>query len=70
MADRTVSISKGILENLLVRIYKFTFPVDFVILDMEEDLETPLILWRPLLAIARAIIDVFDKQISFKIYSH
>ena len=34
MADRMVSTPKGIVENLLVKIDKFTFPVDFVILDM------------------------------------
>ena len=67
MADRTVSIPKGVLENVLVGIGKFTYPVDFVVLDMEEDLETPLILGRPLLATARAVIDVFNKRISLKI---
>ena len=43
MADRTVSIPKGIVENMLVKIDEFTFPVDFVILDTEEDSELPII---------------------------
>lgn len=66
IADRTVCIPKGVVENVLVKIDKFTFPVDFVILDMEEDLVILLILGRPLLATAQAEIDVFNKLISLK----
>ena len=67
IADRTVSIPKGIVESLLVKIDEFTFPVDFVILDMEEDSELPIILGRPLLATAHAMIDGFSKLISLRI---
>lgn len=62
-ADRTVSIPRGIVKNVLVKIDEFTFSVDFVILDMEEDSELPIILVRPLLATAHAMIDVFSKLI-------
>ncbi|MCI75002.1 hypothetical protein A2U01_0096268, partial [Trifolium medium] len=49
----------GILHDVLVRVAEFVFPVDFVILDMEEDREVePLILSRPFLATGRALIDV------------
>ena len=44
MVDIKISIPKGIVENVLVKIDEFTFPVDFVILDMEEDIELPIIL--------------------------
>ncbi|GJX92032.1 hypothetical protein Tco_0345358 [Tanacetum coccineum] len=44
LADRTVKYPKGIAENVLVGIGKFTFPVDFIILDMPEDIKVPLIL--------------------------
>ena len=67
MVDRTVSIPKGIVKNVLVKIDEFTFPVDFVILDMEEDSEFPIILGRPLLATAHAMIDVFSKLISLRV---
>ncbi|GKA61403.1 reverse transcriptase domain-containing protein [Tanacetum coccineum] len=50
MADNTKCTPKGIVENLLIKIDKFIFPVDFVILDMVEDLRMPIILGRPLLA--------------------
>ncbi|PWA82953.1 zinc knuckle CX2CX4HX4C [Artemisia annua] len=64
MADRTVSIPKGIVDSVLVKIDEFTFSVNFVILNMEEDSKLPIILGRPLLAIAHAMIDVFNKLIS------
>ncbi|GJS50429.1 hypothetical protein Tco_0623791 [Tanacetum coccineum] len=49
LADRTVKHPKGIAENVLVGIDKFVFPVDFIVLDMPEDIKTPLILGRPFL---------------------
>ncbi|GKD61269.1 MAK10-like protein [Tanacetum coccineum] len=54
MADNTKYAPKGIVENLLIKIDKFFFPVDFVILDMVEDIRIPIILGRPLLATAYA----------------
>ncbi|GKB61209.1 putative reverse transcriptase domain-containing protein [Tanacetum coccineum] len=48
LADRTVKYPKGIAENVLVGIGKFTFPIDFIILDMPEDIKVPLILGCPL----------------------
>ncbi|GJZ99931.1 ribonuclease H-like domain, reverse transcriptase, RNA-dependent DNA polymerase [Tanacetum coccineum] len=58
LADWIVKYPKGIAENVLVGIGKFTFPVDFIILDMPEDIKVPLILGRPFLSTARAKIDV------------
>ena len=47
---------------MLVKIEKFAFPVDFVILDMPEDVKIPLILGRPFLSTAHAKIDVFKRK--------
>ena len=58
LADRSITYPKGILEDVLVKDDKFIFPVDFIVLDMEEDREVPLILGRPFLATGRALIDV------------
>ncbi|GKD37495.1 putative reverse transcriptase domain-containing protein [Tanacetum coccineum] len=58
---------KGIAENVLVGIGKFTFPVDFIILDMPEDIKVPLILERPFLSTARAKIDVYKRKITLKV---
>ncbi|GKA71793.1 putative reverse transcriptase domain-containing protein [Tanacetum coccineum] len=67
LADKTVKCPKGIAENVLVGIGKFTFPVDFIILDMPEDIKVPLILGRPFLSIARAKIDVYKRKITLRV---
>ena len=58
MADRSMVKPKGVLEDVLVTVGKFVFPVDFIILDMEEDSQVPLLLGRPFLATGAALIDM------------
>ncbi|GJZ42145.1 putative ribonuclease H-like domain-containing protein [Tanacetum coccineum] len=65
--NRTVKYPKGIAENILVGIGKFTFPVDFIILDMPEDIKVPLILERPFLSTAHAKIDVYKRKITLRV---
>ncbi|GKE15752.1 putative reverse transcriptase domain-containing protein [Tanacetum coccineum] len=67
LADKTMKYPKGIAENILVEIGKFTFPVDFIILDMPKDIKVPLILGRPFLSIARAKIDVYKRKITLRV---
>ncbi|GKE13121.1 hypothetical protein Tco_1416672 [Tanacetum coccineum] len=67
LADRTVKYPKGIAENVLVEIGKFTFLIDFIILDMPEDIKVPLILGRPFLSTARAKIDVYKRKITLRV---
>ncbi|GKA68131.1 putative reverse transcriptase domain-containing protein [Tanacetum coccineum] len=67
LADRTVKYPKGIAENVLVGIGKFTFSVDFIILDMPEDIKVPLILGRPFLSTARAKINVYKREITLRV---
>ncbi|GKD60125.1 putative reverse transcriptase domain-containing protein [Tanacetum coccineum] len=67
LADRTVKYPKGIAENVLVGIGKFVFPVDFIVLDMPEDVKVPLILERPFLSTAHAKIDVFKRKITLRV---
>ncbi|KAL5572989.1 hypothetical protein UlMin_022586 [Ulmus minor] len=50
LADRSIKHPRGIIEDVLVKVDKFIFPADFIVLDMEEDREVPLILGRPFLA--------------------
>ncbi|GJS41614.1 reverse transcriptase domain-containing protein [Tanacetum coccineum] len=64
LADRLFQHPIEIAENMLVEVGKFTFPVDFVILEMEEDSKVPLILGRPFLHIVNAIIRVKQKQLN------
>ena len=58
MADRTLAKPKGIIEDVLVKVGKFVFPADFIILDMEEDSQVPLLLGRPFLATGATLIDM------------
>ncbi|GKD51956.1 reverse transcriptase domain-containing protein, partial [Tanacetum coccineum] len=58
LADRSFQYPVGIVENMLVEVGKFTFPTDFVIFKMEEDNKVPLILGRPFLHTADAVIRV------------
>ncbi|XP_021985385.1 uncharacterized protein LOC110881432 [Helianthus annuus] len=67
LADRLVKYPRGIVENLLVKVDKFVFPVDFVVLDMEADEKVPIILGRPFLCTVKAIIDVFDGKITLQV---
>ena len=61
LADRSVKIPKGIVEDVLVKVEKFYYPVDFVVLDIEPIANgpnhVPIILGRPFLATANAIIN-------------
>ncbi|GKA60726.1 reverse transcriptase domain-containing protein [Tanacetum coccineum] len=63
-SDRSFQYPVGIAENMLVEVGKFTFPADFVILKMKEDSEVPLILGRPFLHTADAVIRVKQKQLN------
>ncbi|GKE52246.1 reverse transcriptase domain-containing protein, partial [Tanacetum coccineum] len=67
LADRSFQYPIGIAENMLVEVDKFTFPVDFVILEMEEDNKVPLILGRPFLHTADAVIRVKQKQLNLRV---
>ncbi|CAL1401956.1 unnamed protein product [Linum trigynum] len=60
LADRSIVHPRGIVEDLLVKVGRFFYPVDFVVLDINEDTKVPLILGRPFLATAKALIDVHD----------
>ncbi|GKE36024.1 DNA-directed DNA polymerase [Tanacetum coccineum] len=66
LADRSIKYPIGVCENLLVKVNKFIFPVDFVVLEMDEDELVPIILGRPFLATARAVIDG-DETVTFNI---
>nr|GEU83845.1 hypothetical protein [Tanacetum cinerariifolium] len=63
LADRTISKPTGVAENVFVKVGKFYFPADFVVLDFIADPRVPLILGRPFLSTAHAIIDVHEREI-------
>ena len=67
MADRSLNFPKYIIKDVLVMFDKFIFPIDFVVLDMEEDMEAPLILDRPFLATNKALIDVKNGELKLRV---
>ncbi|XP_052729898.1 uncharacterized protein LOC108327226 [Vigna angularis] len=67
LADRSIKYPLGVVEDVLVRVDKFVFPVDFVIMEMEADVEVPLILGRPFMKTARVLIDVDDGKLKVRV---
>nr|GEX86698.1 hypothetical protein [Tanacetum cinerariifolium] len=63
LADRTISKPTGVAENVFVKVGKFYFPADFVVLDFIADPHVSLILGRPFLSNAHAIINVHEREI-------
>ncbi|XP_015932370.1 uncharacterized protein LOC107458663 [Arachis duranensis] len=68
LADRSIKIPNGVVENLLVKVGNFIFPADFVVLDMDEEGSNSVILGRPFLATARTIIDVEKGEMTFRVH--
>ncbi|XP_057996520.1 uncharacterized protein LOC131175861 [Hevea brasiliensis] len=58
LADCSIKYPVRILKNIPIKVEKFFIPIDFIVLEMEEDVQIPIILGRPFLATAGAIIDV------------
>lgn len=67
-ANHSVKRPYGVVEYVLVKIDKFVFPVDFVIPEMPEDEEIPLILGRPFLETRRCMIDIEEGTRTLKVY--
>ncbi|GKB25556.1 reverse transcriptase domain-containing protein, partial [Tanacetum coccineum] len=63
LADRYITHPKGFAEDVYVKVGKFHFPTDFVIVDFEADPRVPLILGRSFLRTGRALIDVFEGEL-------
>ncbi|XP_056688367.1 uncharacterized protein [Spinacia oleracea] len=67
MTDDSVKYPLGVLEDVTVRVGKFYIRVDYVVLDMQEDTQIPMILCRPFLHIAGAIIDVKSGKLTLSV---
>ncbi|XP_031258969.1 uncharacterized protein LOC116117079 [Pistacia vera] len=77
LADRSIKYSRGVVEDILIKVDKLIFLVDFIVLDIEENREVPLILGRPFLATGKTLIDVHqgklilrveDEQVEFNVF--
>ncbi|GJZ06567.1 reverse transcriptase domain-containing protein [Tanacetum coccineum] len=66
LADRSITYPKGLAEDVFVKVGKFHFPTDFVVVDFEADPRVPLILGRSFLRTDRALIDVYGEEITLQ----
>ena len=67
MADRLMAQPEGVLEDVLVKVGKFIFPVDFVVMKMEKDTQVPLLVRRPFLATGTTLIDVQKDELTLRV---
>ncbi|GJZ19639.1 reverse transcriptase domain-containing protein [Tanacetum coccineum] len=67
LADRSITHPKGLAEDVFVKVGKFHFPTDFVVVDFEADPRVPLILRRSFLRTGRALIDVYREEITLRV---
>nr|GEU29161.1 reverse transcriptase domain-containing protein [Tanacetum cinerariifolium] len=67
LADRSITRPKGVAEDVFVKVGKFYFPTDFVVVDFEADPRVPLILGRSFLRTGRALIDVYEEEITLQV---
>nr|GFA53180.1 reverse transcriptase domain-containing protein [Tanacetum cinerariifolium] len=67
LADRLISCSVGVAEDVYVKVGSFHFSADFVVVDFDADPRVPLILGRSFLKTGRALIDVFEGELTLRI---
>ncbi|GJS95748.1 reverse transcriptase domain-containing protein [Tanacetum coccineum] len=69
LADQSITYPKGLAEDVFVKVGKFYFFTDFVVVDFEADPRVPLILGRSFLRTSRALIDVYGEEITLRVYN-
>ncbi|GKD67925.1 reverse transcriptase domain-containing protein [Tanacetum coccineum] len=67
LVDRSITRPKGVAEDVFVKLGKFHFPTDFVVVDFDADPRVPLILRRSFLRTDRALIDVYEEEITLQV---
>ncbi|KAL2498198.1 Aspartic peptidase domain containing protein [Abeliophyllum distichum] len=67
LADRLIKYPRGVVEDVLIKVDKFFFLVDFIVLDIEDDRNMAVILGRPFLATSRALIDVEKGELILRV---
>ncbi|GJS90545.1 reverse transcriptase domain-containing protein [Tanacetum coccineum] len=64
LADRSITHPKGLAEDVYVKVGKFHFPTDFVVVNFKADPRVPLLLGRSFLRTGRALIDVYGEELT------
>nr|GEZ08074.1 reverse transcriptase domain-containing protein [Tanacetum cinerariifolium] len=67
LADKSITRPKRVAEDVFVKVEKFHFPTDFVVVDFKADPRVPLILGRSFLRTGRALIDVYVEEITLRV---
>ena len=67
LVDRSLAHLRGIVEDVLVKVDKFIFPIDFIVLDTAEDKKVLIILGRPFLATGQALIDMQKGKLRLRV---
>ncbi|GJY12004.1 reverse transcriptase domain-containing protein [Tanacetum coccineum] len=67
LADHSITKLIGIVEDVYLKVGKFKFPTDFVVVDFDADPRVPLILGRSFLKIGRALIDVYEGELTLRV---
>nr|GEX31534.1 DNA-directed DNA polymerase [Tanacetum cinerariifolium] len=67
LADRSITRPKGVAKDVFIKVGKFHFPTDFVVMDFEADPRVPLILGRSFLRTGHALIDVYREEITLRV---
>nr|GEX34762.1 reverse transcriptase domain-containing protein [Tanacetum cinerariifolium] len=67
LENRSITRPKGVAEDVFVKVGKFHFPTDFVVMDFEADPRVPLILGRSFLRTGRALIDAYGEEITLQV---
>ncbi|GJW86693.1 reverse transcriptase domain-containing protein [Tanacetum coccineum] len=67
LADRSISRPIGVAEDVFIKVGKFHFPADFVVVDFDADPRVPLILGRSFLKTGRALIDVYAGELTLRV---
>ncbi|GKA24285.1 reverse transcriptase domain-containing protein [Tanacetum coccineum] len=67
LANRSVTFLMGIAEDVIIKVENFNFLADFVIVDFEADPKVPIILGRPFLHTARALVDLYEEKLTLRV---
>ena len=67
LADHSITKPFGVVEDVLVKVHHFTFSIDFVIMDIEEDEEISLILGRPFMLTAKCVLDMGNGNLKLSV---
>ncbi|XP_047943176.1 uncharacterized protein LOC125190018 [Salvia hispanica] len=67
LADHSIVKPKGIIEDVLVKVDKFILPVDFIVIEMEEDKDMPILFGRPFLATGDVVIETKTNTVMFRV---